>query len=148
MLDDEYQNIISIKNENENIENIMNIFEEKLKKFILDYEIDIETNIFNQYEENKIKLTGKMLSFIMNIIDSLENENWNLEESYKQIKKENEDLCQTIGDQNINIKNLEREKDKLENGIKDYMSKFSLKDKEFLNLNNQNEKNKLLYMNT
>ena len=96
MLDDEYQNIISIKNENENIENIMNIFEEKLKKFILDYEIDIETNIFNQYEENKIKLTGKMLSFIMNIIDSLENENWNLEESYKQIKKENEDLCQTI----------------------------------------------------
>ena len=70
-------------------------------------------NIIIQYENekmNSMKLFNKKASLD---IDLLENENKymnkeseNFKEINEQIKKENDDLCEAIGNQNISMKEL------------------------------------------
>ena len=56
-----------------------------------------------------------------------ESKNW--KEKNEQIKKEKDSLCETIGNQNIYIKKLEKEKAKLETDIKELRENLSLKGK-------------------
>ena len=71
---------------------------------------------------NVLKIYGKIVSSDNDYFTSFENEikelkkeNQKLKEMNSQLKIENEELCKSLGNQNISIKKLEREKDKLEN---------------------------------
>ena len=110
---------------------------------------------------NVLKTYGKFVSSdndyftsIENEINELKKENQKLKELNSQIKIENEELCKSMGNQNINIKKLEREKDKLEkqyiastkistemeNERKKYQNYLMQKEKQILDLKKDNEK--------
>ena len=112
---------------------------------------------------NILRIYSKMLSFNYEQIDSIENENKNLKnenkelkeshdqikkeikdlkESYDQIKKENNDLCTTIQDQNMTIKQIEKEKLIQETKVGQLRSI----EKKFLDLKKEKEKNASNYL--
>ena len=76
----------------------------------------------------------------------MKKESKDFKEINEQIKKENDDLCETIGNQNKNIKKLGREKELLEKEMKEIKINLAQKQKELLNLKNENIQNKNLYL--
>ena len=91
---------------------------------------------------------------IENEIKDLKKENQKLKDLNSQLKIENEELCKSMGNQNLNIKKLEREKDMLENQCKiskkistemenerqKYQNNLKQKEEQILNLQKDNEK--------
>jgi hypothetical protein len=110
---------------------------------------------------NVFKIYGKIVSSDNDYFTSFENEikelkkeNQKLKEMNSQLKIENEELCKSLGNQNISIKKLEREKDKLENQYimskkistemenerQKYQNNLKQKEEQILNLQKDNEK--------
>jgi hypothetical protein len=138
-----YQILMSLKRVREN-----NIVLKDLQSIVN------QDNIFQKFI-NVLKTYSKIapsdndyLSSIENEKNELKKENQKLKESNSQLKNENEELCQSMGNQNINIKKLEREKDKLENQFiiskkintemeserQKYKNNLMIKEKQILNL--------------
>ena len=153
-----YQILMSLKRVREN-----NIVLKDLQSIVN------QDNIFQKFI-NVLKTYSKIvpsdndyLSSIENEKNELKKENQKLKESNSQLKNENEELCQSMGNQNINIKKLEREKDKLENQFiiskkintemeserQKYKNNLMIKEKQILNLLKDNEKkSKELFIKT
>jgi len=153
-----YQILMSLKRVKEN-----NIVFKDLQNIVK------QDNILQKFL-NVLKIYGKIVpsdndyfSSIENEKNELKKENQKLKESNSQLKFENEDLCKSMGNQNINIKKLEREKDKLENQYimskkisiemenekQKYKNNLMLKEKQILNLLKDNEKkSKELFIKT
>ena len=97
---------------------------------------------------NILKIYSKMFSLNFEQIGSIENDNKNLEkenkdlkESYDQIKNENNDLCNTIQNQNTEIKKLKKEKEMQDTKV----NQLRLIEQKYLDLKNENEKKALSY---
>ena len=166
------ENMTSINRLNEIIYNTYNLYNNNyynsinINNFLINYynnETNITNDLNNDYQnimkikdENKkmdnIKLFNKRVSIDMDLLEKenkfLKKESKDFKEINEQIKKENDDLCETIGNQNKNIKKLGREKELLEKEMKEIKINLAQKQKELLNLKNENIQNKNLYLKT
>ena len=190
-LNQEYENIIKIKNGNRKIDylklfnkrlslnidslekekddqenliqrvNDLNILAEDSPEIIAEGIDEIilnskerDENIFEQIDgieiyaiERPVNILESIDKIELNAKETEENnillwkESKNLKGINEQIKKENDSLCETIVNQNISIKKLEKEKAKLETEIKELSENLSLKGAEC-------EKNRYLYLKT
>jgi len=112
-------------------------------------------NVLKTYEKI-VSSDNDNIGSIDNEKEELKKENQKLKELNSQLKIENDELCKSMGNQNINIKKLEREKDKLENQYSEmenerqkYQNNLMLKERQILNLKKDNEqKSKELFIKT